>query len=152
MDGLVRRRLFMEVTNLPPAGDDQKRLNDKPQMSWLGYSLFVLLSLVLGVISAFLWMVNPFTDLLLILAAPPLRLLGYHPPVQGWSGLGSAMTVGFLWPRTRALVELPHPAMENLELRRVASLNERRRYVIGASGTGRPMTRTRQRASTLKTG
>ncbi len=30
-------------------------------MSWLGYSLFVLLSLVLGVISAFLWMINPFT-------------------------------------------------------------------------------------------
>jgi hypothetical protein len=73
-------------------------------MSWLGYSLFGLLSLVLGVISAFLWMINPFTDLLLILAAPPLRLLGYHPPVQGWSGLGSAMTVGFLWPLTLAPV------------------------------------------------
>ena len=72
MDGLVRRRLSMEVTNLPPGSDDQKRLNDKTQMSWLGYSLFVLLSLVLGVISSFLWMINPFTDLLLILAAPPL--------------------------------------------------------------------------------
>ena len=95
---------FMEVTNLPPGGDDQKRLNDKPHMSWLGYSLFVLLSLVLGVISAFFWMINPFTDLLLILAAPPLRLFGYHPPVQGWSGLGSAMTVGFLWPLTLAPV------------------------------------------------
>jgi hypothetical protein len=45
-------------------------------------------------------MINPFTDLLLILAAPPLRLLGYHPPVEGWSGLGSAMVVSFLWPLT----------------------------------------------------
>jgi len=90
----------MEGTNLPPAGDDQKRLDDQTQLSWLGYSLFVFLSLVLGVISAALWMINPFTDLLLILAAPPLRLLGYHPPVEGWSGLGSAMVVSFLWPLT----------------------------------------------------
>ncbi len=52
----------MEVTSLPPGGDDQKRqLNDQPPMSWLGYSLFVFLSLVLGVISAFLWMINPDT-------------------------------------------------------------------------------------------
>lgn len=94
----------MEVTNLPPGGDDLKRRNDKPQLGWLGYSLVALLSLVFAVISAFLWMINPFTDLLLILAAPPLRLLGYHPPVEGWSGLGSAMTVGFLWPLTLAPV------------------------------------------------
>jgi len=94
----------MEVTNLPSGGDDQKRPEDKTSMSWSGYSLFILLSLVLGVISAFLWMINPFTDLLLILAAPPLQFLGYHPPVQGWSGLGSAMTVSFLWPLTLAPV------------------------------------------------
>ena len=145
----------MEVTNLPPGGDDQKRLNDKTQMSWLGYSLFVLLSLVLGVISAFLWMINPFTDLLLILAAPPLRLLGYHPPVQGWSGLGSAMTVGFLWPLTLAPVHwLNYRILQwkTWSLRRVASLHERRRYFIGASGTGRLMTKVGQRASAPKTG
>jgi hypothetical protein len=45
-------------------------------------------------------MINPFTDLLLLLAAPPLRLLGYHPPVEVWSGLGSAMLISLLWPLT----------------------------------------------------
>src|SRR5580765_7194501 len=69
-------------------------------MSWRDYLLFGFLSLLLAVVSMFFWMVNPFTDLFLLLAAPPLRLLGYHPPVQGWSGLGSAMMVGFLWPLT----------------------------------------------------
>ena len=37
--------------------------------------------------------------------------------------------------------------MENLELRRVASLLERRRYFTGTSGTGRLMTKAGQRAS-----
>ena len=69
-------------------------------MSWRGYIAFGILSLVLAFLSVFFWMINPFTDLLLLLAAPPLRLLGYHPPVQGWSGLGSAMWVSFLWPLT----------------------------------------------------
>jgi hypothetical protein len=71
-------------------------------MSWRGYLLFAGLSLVLAVISMFFWMINPVTDLLLLLAAPPLRLFGYHPPVEGWSGLGSAMYVGALWPLTLA--------------------------------------------------
>jgi hypothetical protein len=39
---------------------------------------------------------------LLFLAPPPLRLLGYHPPVEGWSALGSMMYVGALWPLTLA--------------------------------------------------
>lgn len=47
-------------------------------------------------------MVNPVTALLLFLAAPPLRLVGYHPPVEGWSALGSVMYVGALWPLTLA--------------------------------------------------
>ena len=71
-------------------------------MSWRGYLLFALLSVVLAVISMFFWMVNPVTRLLLLLAAPPLRLLGYHPPVEGWSALGSVMYVGALWPLTLA--------------------------------------------------
>src|SRR6266436_1546119 len=69
-------------------------------MSWWGYLIFGFLSLFLSAISAFLWMINPFTEVFLLLAAPPLRLLGYHPPVESWSGLGSAMLVSFLWPLT----------------------------------------------------
>src|ERR1044072_4963151 len=69
-------------------------------MTWRGYLIFGLLSLALAVLSVVLWMINPFTDLVLLMAAPPLRLLGYHPPVQGWSGLGSAMLISFLWPLT----------------------------------------------------
>jgi hypothetical protein len=42
--------------------------------------------------------------------------------------------------------------MENLGLRRVASLFERRHYFIRASGTGRPMTKAGQRACAPKTG
>jgi hypothetical protein len=60
-------------------------------MKWRSYLIFGLLSLVVSALSV---------DLLLLLAAPPLRLLGYHPPVQGWSGLGSAMLISFLWPLT----------------------------------------------------
>ena len=73
---------------------------DFKRMTWLGYIAFGILSLVLAFLSVFFWMINPVTDLLLLLAAPPLRLLGYHPPVQGWSGLGSAMWASFLWPLT----------------------------------------------------
>jgi hypothetical protein len=69
-------------------------------MTWRGYLAFGSLSLLLALLSAFFWMINPVTDLLLLLAAPPLRLLGYHPPVQGWSGLGSAMLIGLIWPLT----------------------------------------------------
>ena len=69
-------------------------------MSWRGYIAFGILSLLLAFLGVFLWMINPVTDLLLLLAAPPLRLFGYHPPVQGFSGLGSAMWVSFLWPLT----------------------------------------------------
>jgi hypothetical protein len=69
-------------------------------MKWSGYLIFGVLSLFLSAISVVLWMINPLTDLLLLLAAPPLRLLGYHPPVEGWSGLGSAMLVSALWPLT----------------------------------------------------
>jgi hypothetical protein len=71
-------------------------------VSWRGYLIFALLSVVLAVISMFFWMINPVTALLLFLAAPPLRLLGYHPPVEGWSALGSVMYVGALWPLTLA--------------------------------------------------
>lgn len=71
-------------------------------MTWPGYLLLALLSIVLAVVSMFFWMVNPVTGLLLFLAAPPLRLLGYHPPVEGWSALGSVMYVGALWPLTLA--------------------------------------------------
>ena len=71
-------------------------------MSWRGYLLFAGLSVILAFISMFFWMVNPVTALLLFLAAPPLRLLGYHPPVEGWSALGSVMYAGFLWPLTLA--------------------------------------------------
>ena len=39
---------------------------------------------------------------LLFLAAAPLRLFGFHPPVEGWSALGSVMYAGFLWPLTLA--------------------------------------------------
>ena len=69
-------------------------------MKWRSYLIFGLLSLVVSALSVVLWMINPFTDLLLLLAAPQLRLLRYHPPVQGWSGLGSAMLISFLWPLT----------------------------------------------------
>ena len=71
-------------------------------MRWRGYLLFGLLSIVLGVISMFLWMINPVTNMLMLLGAPPLRLIGYHPPVESWSGLGTAMYLGFLWPLTLA--------------------------------------------------
>ena len=68
------------------------------QMAWLKCIAFGVLSLGLAFLSVFFWMINPVTDLLLLLSAPPLRLLGYHPPVEGFSGLGSAMWVSFLWP------------------------------------------------------
>src|SRR6185369_13849107 len=71
-------------------------------MTWRGYLVFAVLSLVLAAISMFFWMVNPVTGLLLFLAAPPLRLAGFHPPVEGWSALGSVMYVGALWPLTLA--------------------------------------------------
>lgn len=71
-------------------------------MTWKFYLVFGLLSLLLAAISACLWMINIPTDLFLLLAAPPLRLVGYHPPVEGWSGLGSAMLVSALWPLTLA--------------------------------------------------
>jgi 1-acyl-sn-glycerol-3-phosphate acyltransferase len=71
-------------------------------MRWPAYLIFALLSLLLAVISMFFWMVNPITALLLFLAAPPLRLAGYHPPVEGWSALGSVMYAGALWPLTLA--------------------------------------------------
>ncbi len=71
-------------------------------MSWRGYLLFAGLSGVLAFVSMFFWMVNPVTALFLFLAAPPLRLFGFHPPVEGWSALGSVMYTGFLWPLTLA--------------------------------------------------
>jgi hypothetical protein len=71
-------------------------------MTWPGYLLFGAASIVLAVISMFFWMVNPVTGLLLFLAAAPLRLFGFHPPVEGWSALGSVMYAGFLWPLTLA--------------------------------------------------
>lgn len=71
-------------------------------MTWRGYLILALLSVALALISMFFWMVNPVTSLLMLLAAPPLRLFGYHPPVEGWSGLGTAMYLGFLWPLTLA--------------------------------------------------
>jgi len=71
-------------------------------MSWRGYLLFAVLSIGLAIVSMFFWMINPVTGLLLFLAAPPLRLFGYHPPVEGWSALGSMMYVGALWPLTLA--------------------------------------------------
>ena len=71
-------------------------------MRWRGYLIFALLSLVVSALSVVLWMINPVTDVLLLAAAPPLRLLGYHPPVESWSGLGSAMLISFLWPLTLA--------------------------------------------------
>ncbi len=71
-------------------------------MRWPSYLLFGFLTLILAVVSMFFWMVNPVTALLMFLAAPPLRLMGYHPPVGGWSGLGTAMYLGFLWPLTLA--------------------------------------------------
>jgi hypothetical protein len=71
-------------------------------MKWPVYVFFALFSIVLAVISVAFWMINPITPLLLFLAAPPLRLVGYHPPVEGWSALGSVMYVGALWPLTLA--------------------------------------------------
>ena len=72
------------------------------EMSWRGYLVLALMSVGLAVVSMFFWMINPVTALLLFLAAPPLRLFGYHPPVEGWSALGSVMYVGALWPLTLA--------------------------------------------------
>ena len=71
-------------------------------MSWRGYLLFGGITILLAVISMWFWMVNPVTALLMFLSAPPLRLFGYHPPVGGWSGLGTAMWIGLLWPLTLA--------------------------------------------------
>lgn len=71
-------------------------------MKWPVYLFFTLFSIVLAAVSMFLWMINPVTALLLFLAAPPLRLLGFHPPVESWSGMGSAMYLGAIWPLTLA--------------------------------------------------
>lgn len=71
-------------------------------MSWRGYLLFAVLTVVLAVISTVLWMINPVTNLLMLLAAVPLRWFGYHPPVEGWSALGTVMAIGALWPLTLA--------------------------------------------------
>ena len=69
---------------------------------WPAYLFFALFTVILSVVSMFLWMINPVTPVLLFLVAPPLRLLGFHPTVEGWSVLGSAMYVGALWPLTLA--------------------------------------------------
>lgn len=71
-------------------------------MRWPAYLLFAVLSVVLAGVSMAFWMVNPITALLLYLAAPPLRLFGFHPPVQSWSGMASAIYVGGIWPLTLA--------------------------------------------------
>lgn len=73
-------------------------------MSWRGYLLFGGGTILLAVLSMWFWMVNPVTALLMFLGAPPLRWIGYHPPVEGWSGLGTAMWLGLLWPLTLAPV------------------------------------------------
>lgn len=71
-------------------------------MKWPVYLFFALFSVVLAIVSVVFWMINPVTALLLFLAAPPLRILGYHPAVEGWSALGSMMYLGALWPLTLA--------------------------------------------------
>ncbi|HVF71531.1 MAG TPA: hypothetical protein VM940_07970 [Chthoniobacterales bacterium] len=71
-------------------------------MTWRGYLLFGLLSLPVALLSTAFWMVNPVTALLMFLAAIPLRWFGYQPPVESWSGLGTAMWLGLLWPLTVA--------------------------------------------------
>jgi len=62
--------------------------------------IFGLLSLVVSALSVVLWMINPFTDLLLLLAAPPLRLLGYHSAGAGLVGSGKRYADQLSWPLT----------------------------------------------------
>jgi hypothetical protein len=57
-------------------------------MTWKEYLIFGFLSLVLSVLSVILWMINPFTDLLLLLAAPPLRLVWLSSARRGMVGFG----------------------------------------------------------------
>lgn len=71
-------------------------------MRWWEYLLFALGSLCLSAISVVFWMINPFTMALVYLAAPVVRLLHYDPPIGGFSGLGSVMTISLLWPLTLA--------------------------------------------------
>src|SRR5947208_10646990 len=112
-------------------------------MKWRSYLIFGLLSLVVSALSVVLWMINPFTDLLLLLAAPPLRLLGYHPPVQGWSGLGSAMLISFLWPLTLSPLHWQFPTVtsEKVGVRRFAFVGKLAYHRAGVDGQGRIVTR-----------
>lgn len=71
-------------------------------MRWRGYLLFGLATILVAAISAAFWMVNPVTALLMFLGAIPLRWFGYHPPVESWSGLGTAIWLGMIWPLTLA--------------------------------------------------
>ena len=80
----------------------ERRSGIDAAMSWRGYLLFFGLSLILAVISVVFWMINPVTNLLMLVAAIPLRWFGYHPPVEGWSALGTVMALGFIWPLTLA--------------------------------------------------
>jgi hypothetical protein len=112
-------------------------------MSRWGYLIFGLLSLFLSAISVFLWVINPFTEVFLLLAAPPLRLLGYHPPVESWSGLGERHVSQLLLAAHAfafALVEFPGAAVEDLGLCRVAPVGKRDHRLVGATGEGRLLT------------
>ena len=112
-------------------------------MKWRSYLIFGLLSLVVSALSVVLWMINPFTDLLLLLAAPPLRLLGYHPPVQGWSGLGSAMLISFLWPLTLSPLHWLNFRLlrwEKVGVRRFASVGKLAYHRASVDGQGRIVT------------
>lgn len=60
-------------------------------------------TLILVVLSGlFAFVFNPPTLLFMHLAAPVARLLGYDPPVYGFSSMGSALAISLLWPLTLA--------------------------------------------------
>ena len=82
-------------------------------------------------------MINPFTDVLLLLAAPPLRLLGYHPPVQGWSGSGKRYADQLslaTYPLAIALAQFPTVTLEKVGVCRSAFVGKLAYHRAGVDG------------------
>jgi len=86
-------------------------------MKWRSYLIFGPLSLVVSALSVVLWMINPFTDLLLLLAcatAAPLRLSSAGAGLVG-SGKRYADQLSLAtYPLAIALAQFPTVTLEKV--------------------------------------
>src|SRR5207244_9349825 len=112
-------------------------------MKWRSYLIFGLLSLVVSALSVVLWMINPFTDLLLLLAAPPLRLL-VSSARAGLVGSGKRYADQLslaTYPLAIALAQFPTVTLEKAGVRRSAFVGKLAYHRAGVDGQRRIVTR-----------